>query len=133
MTAPLRRVVEQDVPAVSTATNDADTILAQAPFDGTVAEVQYVPAAGITGADTNTRTVSLVNRGQDGSGTTVVATLTFASGTNATADNEVTVPVSGVADATNIVEGDTLAWHSAHVGTGMTDPGGLARVTLSRG
>lgn len=132
MTAPLVRVIEADVPAVSTAGNDDDTVLAQAPFDCTVTAVEYVPEAAITGAETNHRAVSLVNKGQAGSGTTVVASLTFDDGVNAAANDEVALDLSETAADLDLSAGDTLQWRSIHVGTGITDPGGLVRITVAR-
>lgn len=131
MSAPLVRVIEESVPAAATAVAD-DTILTQSPYAGTVSSVQYVPEAAITGAATNNRSVSLVNKGQAGSGTTVVATLTFASGVNATANNEVALTLAATAADLVVAEGDTLQWRSIVGGTGLADPGGLARVTISR-
>jgi hypothetical protein len=131
-TAPYVRVLEGDVPAVSTAGNDDDVVFAQVPFDATVTAVEYVPEAAITGAATNHRTVSLVNKGQAGSGTTTVATLTFDNGVNATAYNERAITLSGTAANLDLTAGDTLQWRSIHVGTGITDPGGVVRVTISR-
>lgn len=132
MTAPLQRVLEQDVPAVGTAGNDATTIVTQAPFDCTVTLVEYVPGAGITGAATNNRTVGLVNKGQAGSGTTSVASLVFDNGVNATANNEKAITLTATAADLNLAAGDTLLWTSTHNASGITDPGGLVRVTLSR-
>lgn len=133
MTAPLVRVLEQDVPAVGTAGSDDDTIVTQAPFDCTVTGVEYVPEANITGAATNHRTFSLVNKGQAGSGSTTVASLAFDSGSvTATANNEKTIPLSGTAANLDLTAGDTLQWRSIHIGTGITDPGGIVRVTVSR-
>jgi hypothetical protein len=132
MTAPLQRVIEADVPAVSTAGNDDDTVVAQAPFDCTVTAVEYVPEAAITGAATNNRTVSLVNKGQAGTGTATIASLTFDNGVNAAADNEKAITLSGTAANLDLAAGDTLLWRSIHNGTGIADPGGLARITLSR-
>lgn len=132
MTAPLVRIVEEGVPAVSTAGSSEDTVIGQAPFAGTVTAVQYVPEAAITGAATNNRAVSLVNKGQAGSGSTVVATLTFGSGTDAAANNEVALTLSATAANRVVAEGDTLQWRSVANGTGMIDPGGIARVTVSR-
>lgn len=131
-TAPYVRVLEVDVPAVSTAGNDDDSVVAQAPFDCTVTAVDYVPEAAITGAATNNRTVSLVNKGQAGSGTTTVASLNFDTGVNATANNEKPITLSGTAANLVLAAGDTLQWRSIHIGTGITDPGGLVRITLSR-
>ena len=132
MTAPLQKVIEADVPAVSTAGNSDDTVVGQAPFDCTVTDVEYVPEAAITGAATNNRTISLVNKGQDGSGSTVVATLTFGSGTNAAANDDATVTLSATAANRVLAAGDTLQWRSVANGTGLADPGGLVRITLSR-
>jgi hypothetical protein len=132
-TAPLVRVIQANVPAVSTAGNDDDTVIAQAPFDCTVTAVEYVPEAGITGAATNNRTFSLVNKGQAGSDSTTVASLAFDSGSvTATANNEKAITLSGTAANLNLTAGDTLLWRSVHVGTGITDPGGLVKVTISR-
>ena len=131
-TAPYVRVIEADVPAVSTAGNDDDSVVCQAPFDGTVSAVQYVPEAAITGADTNRRTVSLVNKGQAGSGSTTVASLALTNGVNAAANDEKAVTLSGTAANLNVTAGDTLLWRSVHVGTGITDPGGLVRITIAR-
>ncbi len=119
MSAPLVRIREEVVPAVSTAGNDDDTVVGQAPFAGSVAKVEYVPEAAITGAATNNRTLSLINKGQAGSGTTVVASLNFGNGTNATANNEVTLTLSATASDLAVAEGDTLVWRSLHIGTGI--------------
>lgn len=131
-TAPFVRVIEADVPAVSTAGNDDDTVLFQAPFNCTVTTVEYVPEGAITGADTNSRTLSLVNKGAAGSGSTSVASLALTSGVNATAYNEKAITLSGTAANLDLTAGDTLLWRSVHVGTGITDPGGLVRVTVAR-
>lgn len=132
MTAPLVRVIEADVPSVGTAGNDDDTIVGQAPFDCTVTSVEYIPEAAITGAATNNRTVSLINKGQAGSGTTVVASLNFDNGVNASAANERAITLSATAADRVLAAGDTLLWRSLHILTGITDPGGLIRITLSR-
>lgn len=132
MSAPLIRPIEADVPSVGTAGNDDDTIVGKAPFAGTVTAVEYVPEAAITGAATNNRTISLINKGQSGSGTTVIASLNFGNGTNATAYDERALTLSATAADLVVAEGDVLMWRSLHIGTGITDPGGLARVTVSR-
>lgn len=131
-TAPFVQVIERNVPAVSTAGNDDDTVLGQAPFDCTVTSVQYVPEAAITGAATNHRTVSLVNKGQAGAGTTSVAALTFDNGVNAAANDERAITLSATPANLVLAAGDTLQWRSIHVLTGIADPGGVVRVTISR-
>lgn len=130
--APLSRTQNHQVTAVGTAGNDATTVLFQAPFACTVTGVNYVPAAAITGANTNTRLVELVNKGQAGSSTTQIATVQFNSGVNAAAFDEKAITLSGTAANLVLAAGDTVIWNSTHVGTGITDPGGLVSVTLSR-
>jgi hypothetical protein len=132
VSSPRQNTIEEGVPAVATAGSSQNTNLADAPYDGTVTYVGYVPVAAITGANTNTRQVQLVNKGQAGSGNTVIATLSFVSGTNAAASDEVSVPLSGTANATTIASGDVLQWQSNAVGTGLADPGGYARVSVDR-
>ena len=130
--APLSLFPAAVVPAVGTAGNDADTPVFVAPFDCTVTAVTYVPAATITGAATNNRTLNLRNKAQDGTGTVVVATLNFGNGTNAAAFDEKAITLSGTAANLDLVAGDVLALQSLHIGTGITDPGGLLRVSAVR-
>jgi len=82
--------------------------------DDTITSVTYTPVSAMTGVDVNSRTLSLVNTGPTGAGTTVVATLELTSGNDA--DGETEIPLSVVAGATAIDDGDRLAWHSTHVG-----------------
>lgn len=124
---------EQIVPGMATAGTDDTVMIGRVPVTGTVTSVTYTPDAAITGANTNTRGVQLINRGQSGAGTTVVASLQFDSGVNAVAGDEKTITLSVVANATNVTEGDILAWFSDAVGTGQTDPGGIVTVGIKRG
>ena len=126
-----RRNHQRNVAAAATAV-DLNTDVIQCETDGVVTAVSYVPAATITGAATNNRTVNLVNKGAAGAGTTVIATLNFASGVNATADIAKVITLSGTAANKAVVAGDVLQWQSVHVGTGIADPGGLAVVQISR-
>lgn len=119
-------------PGMATAGTDDTVILDRAPFAGTVTAVTYAADSAITGANTNTRRVALINRGQAGAGTTVVAELQFDSGVNATAGDEKALTLSVVAGATTVAAGDILAWFSDAVGTGQADPGGLVSVSLQR-
>lgn len=130
-TAPFVQVIERNVPAVDVAADD-DTVLGQAPFAATVTKVEYVPEAAVTGAATNNRSLSLVNKGQAGSGTVPVATLSLASGVNAAANDERAITLSGTAANLTLAPSDTLQWRSVHVGTGIADPGGIVRITIAR-
>lgn len=131
-TSPYVHVIERSVPAVG-ATADAEVNLGVAPFAGTVSAVKYVPDTVLTGANTETRTGVLKNKGAAGSGTTTVASKAFTSGVNAPADVATTITLSAVDGATTVAAGDVLAWQSNHSGsTGLADPGGLLHVEITR-
>ena len=133
-TAPLVKTLEAAAESLG-ATANGTVVVGEAPFDGNVTAVVYVPEADITGAASPaSRTFSLVNKGQDGNGTTVVATLAMVGGVNAADFDDKAITLSVVADATDVVAGDVLAWTSTAVGgTGLADPGGLVRVEVTRG
>jgi hypothetical protein len=132
MSAPKSVTVEVPVPAVTIAAT-TDTAITEAAFAGTVTRVDYTPDATITGANTNSRTVTLFNRGQTGVGTTVVAQLAFVSAVNAAQYDAKAITLSVVAGATTVAAGDVLEWDSAAVGTGIVDPGGSVHIELTRG
>lgn len=129
--APLVQKLQSRTPAVAGG-SDATSPVGEAPFAGTVTEASYTPDAAITGVATNNRTLNLVNKGQDGTGTTVVATITYANGTNTAADDEQQLTLSGTAANLVVAQGDIIALQSVHNGTGIADPGGLAQVSITR-
>lgn len=110
---------------------DAVVTLGEAPDKDKVTGVEYVPAGDITGADTDTRTITVVNKGQDGTGTTVVATLALANGVDAAGYDATAFTLSGTAANKKVDAGDVLAAESTHAGAGLADPGGQVRVTLA--
>ena len=130
--APVSRTVDVPVPVMATAATDETSFVARAPFDGAVTAVRFTADAAITGVNTNTRAFSLINKGQAGAGTTVMATLAMNAGVNAVAGDELTIPLSGVAGAVDTVAGDILAWFSDASGTGIADPGGLLSIDFGR-
>jgi hypothetical protein len=132
VSAPFTQAIEQQVPGMATAGTDDSTVVGRAPFDGTVSSVTYAPDAAITGANTNTRAVRLRNRGQAGSGTTVIAELQFDSGVNAAVFDEKVITLSATAANLVVADGDILEWFSDAIGTGQLDPGGLVRITIAR-
>lgn len=129
-TAPRAQTKQARAAAVA-AGADATELIAEAPFAATVSSVSYTPDAAITGANTNSRTLTLVNRAQDGTGAVVVATLALTSGVNIAAGDEGQLTLSVVANATTVAAGDELAFVSTHIGTGIADPGGLVQVEFS--
>lgn len=119
-------------PGVTTAGNDDSFIIGASPVDGTVTAVSFIPEAAITGANTNTRAIRVRNRGQAGAGTTVVAELQFDSGVNAAAFDERAITLSGTPANLVLAAGDVLELFSDAVGTGIADPGGTVKVSISR-
>jgi hypothetical protein len=130
--APLERILEVDTDAVA-AGSDADKVIGAAPFAGTVTAVTYTPNATLTGANTDSRTLSVINKGADGNGTTSVASKAFVSGVNANDFDETVITLSGTPANLVVADGDILNFNSLHIGsTGLADPGGKVRVTISR-
>lgn len=125
--APLVITVTVPVSAAAAGTSLTSPV-AVAPFAGTVTAA-YVTTADLTGANTNSRTINVYNRGSGGSGATLVASKAFTSGVDAPANTK--TPIT--ATPTNAVAaGDLIDWESLSVGTGLADPGGLAVITFTK-
>jgi len=91
-----------------------------APFNCRIRKVTGIPAAAITGAATNNLVLTLYDRGKDGSGTTALASITFAAGTNWSADTENTLyaPTTKL----SVDKGNVLEVVKTENGTGMALP-----------
>jgi hypothetical protein len=131
MTAPFGAAHQMVVQPQATVGSNLNTNVWVAPRDGTVTAVTYTTVTAITGANTNTRSVSLVNKGQAGVGAVVVATLQFDSGVNTVAADEKAITLSATPANLLLVAGDVLQWQSTAVGTGIADPGGLVAVSTA--
>jgi hypothetical protein len=125
---PLVKTHSVRVAAVDTEGNDLTSEVAEAPFAGTITSVKYVPDATQAGANTNSRTYTVVNKTKS----VTAATLAQVSGVELTAATAKAIPVSGTAANVEVAEGDEIAFVSTHVGTGIKDPGGLVEVQFSR-
>jgi hypothetical protein len=130
--APLTRTEDATLGASGALVTTSASV--EAPFAGTVIGATYTATAAVTGAASPaSRTLSVVNRGQDGTGTTVVATLALLGGVNLAAFDERALTLSAVAGATTVAAGDILEFRSAPVGgTGLADPGGTVTIEFSR-
>lgn len=130
--APLVRKLEATIPSAGAGTPQ-DQVVGECPFAGTVTSVSFTPEADITGQATNFRTFRLVNKGQDGTGTTEIAALAFSSGGVTASDfDERAITLSGTPANLNVAEGDILAWDETVSGTGLASPGGKVQVEISR-
>jgi hypothetical protein len=130
-TAPFTRTIEATIPAATIAA-DVDQAITEAPFDATVTKVALVPEAAATGDNTNFRTFTLVNKGQAGAGTTVVATLALTTGVNLVAFDEKLFTLSVVAGATSVVAGDVLQVNEVHTASGLAHSGGRVIIEFTR-
>src|SRR6476646_594880 len=128
--APLTSKLTDDIDATAKG-SDATIPVGVAHFAGTVTSVSYIAVSKITGANTNSRTLKLINEGAKGEGTTVVAELALISGVNAGALVAMALTL-GEAKKLGVAEGDVLAWKSEHIGEGLADVGGEVRVSVSR-
>lgn len=131
--APFTKTLDSVTVAATAAGADASGSYVVAPFAGVVTAASIIAATALTGANTESRTVQLHNRGQAGAGTTLVASKAFVSGTNAAADDETALTLSATAADLVVAEGDVLEFTSLHVGaTGLAGPAFVGKVTISR-
>lgn len=126
--AEFTKKAQVNIPATA-AGSDYDQSAWEAPTAGKITGASYTPEANITGDNTESRTITLVNKGSDGNGTTVMATLAFTTGVNATDFNETAMTLHATAANLVFAAGDIIAAVSTHVGsTGLADPGGLVQL-----
>jgi hypothetical protein len=119
------RGLSKVVAAVATAGADLSTVMGTPDANGHVTKVEYFPLAGQNGANTNSRTLTVTKT----TGAITFATLALTSGVNLTANQPSAYTLSGTSTDLDILTTDTLTAVSTHVGTGITDPGGLVLVT----
>lgn len=118
--------------AAAAASADVSGAYIEAPFAGTVTAASIIPATTLTGANTESRTVQVHNRGQAGAGTALVASKAFTAGVNAPADDETSLTLGAALDLV-VAEGDILEVTSLHIGaTGLAGPAFQAQVTITR-
>lgn len=129
--APRTCVLEADTRALAVDA-DGSWIIGIVPEDATVSAVSYTTVSAITGANTDTRTVAVVNKGASGVGSTAVASLALVAGVSTTAFDEKALTLSGTAANLLVTAGHVLAFTSTHAGDGLADVGGKVRVTLVR-
>lgn len=129
--SPFARKVEHPVGAVAAGV-DLLTPMGRVSYARTIQAVNYIPTAAATGANTNSRTLNLYNRGTDGLGTTLVATLALVSGVNLVDNVAKPITLSATPANLELIANAVLEWESLHVGTGIADPGGLVEITFAR-
>lgn len=83
--------------------------------------VSWVPHDDVTGANTNTFHLNVINRGSDNTGTTELANIDYVSGTDASTNIE---EVFTAAADTQVSAGDVIVVQRELVGTGQAMPEG---------
>jgi hypothetical protein len=122
-----------DVPIAATA-NGGDALgLAEAPFAGTITGVTVTPVTVLTGANTDSRTFKVTNKGAADAGTAIPASKAFVSGVNAVAEEDTSLTLSATAADLVVAQGDVLEVESLHVGsTGLAGPQAVVRISIAR-
>lgn len=130
---PKAATLQATLPAAGAAVTQDQTI-GESPVAGTVVSVRIVPEAALTAHATNFRTFRVVNKGQAGAGTTVVAT--FATDTVTTDDlaafDEKVIPLSSTAADLVVAEGDVLAADETVAASGVAHSGYKVIVDIAR-
>jgi hypothetical protein len=100
-----------------------------APIKCVVLGVQIVPQAAVTGDNTDTKNLNILNAGADGSGSTEVANLDLVTGTDLVANDAEDIPLNTTYDdGVELAEGDVLALQVEKVGNGVLLPDLLVEV-----
>lgn len=120
----------QDLPGLHTssgrttviATSDAteEQVIFRAPFRCRVQSVTVTPDADVSGANTNTRHLNIINKGNDGDGTTEVANLDLTLAVDLDQADGTVIPLT--AGEILLAEGDVLAVEFEEIGTGIGMP-----------
>lgn len=127
--APLVQGIDATVPAQATAGAAQDQTIGDAPVTGTVTAVSIVSEAAVAADATNNRTFRVINKGQAGNGTTVVASHQTTTGGALVAFDEKAATLSA---ATTVAAGDILAADEVVTGTGQAHAGYKVVVEISR-
>lgn len=119
------------IPAQATAGSAQRNPFWIAPFACEVKSVKWIPAAAVTGANTNNFALGLINRGSAGAGTTAVTTVkTYASGTDSVASVPETFTLSSTAADTYVAAGDQLDFARTVNASGLASPNGAVVITV---
>lgn len=96
----------------------------RAPFACKVTKIDAVAQAAVTGADTNTTHLNIINAGAAGAGTTEVGNLDLTSGTDMAALDSTNIPLNAtyLTAGVTLAEGDVLVLQHEKVGNGLLVP-----------
>lgn len=130
---PVAQRLDADIPAQGTAGTVQSKTIGEAQVAGVVTAVSITPSAAVTAHATNYRTFSVINKGQSGAGTAVVAS--FATDTVSTDDlvafDEKALTLGATADLV-VAEGDILAAVETVAASGVAHGGYTVSVDIAR-
>ena len=111
------------VPAEATAGNADEWPVFRVPYNATITDVKWVPAAAVTGVVTNNFALALNDLT---AAAAVTTTKTYANGTNSVANTAETFTLTA---AVNVAAGDVLTLKRTVNGTGLASPAGMVQIT----
>lgn len=117
--------------AEATAATDFEKTLGVATYAGTVTSVKFIPDAGF-GQNTNYATISVINKGQAGAGSTSVASKDYTAANAATAYVPSAVTLSVTPANLVVAAGDILTFKKTHTASGQLLPVGKFELTIER-
>lgn len=100
-----------------------------APFKCKVTAVTWVPNAAVTANGTNYATLALQNGGATGTGTTNIASRSYAA-TNSVARTAEALTLNATAANLNLAAGDILVVDRSVAASGVATPGGVFIATI---
>jgi hypothetical protein len=125
--------LKASIPAQGTAGTVQDYVIGECEHAGKVTSASIVPEAAVTAHATNFRTFRVLNKGQSGAGSTVVAS--FATDTVTTDDlvafDEKDLSLSGTAANLNVAAGDVLVADETVAAAGVAHGGYTIKVQYS--
>lgn len=96
----------------------------RSPCRAKLAAVKWVPLAAVTGQNTDTTNINIINRGTDGTGTTEIANVDFTSGVNASTHTAKSIYAPSAGSELQMSEGTVISATFEKVGTGLLLPAG---------
>jgi hypothetical protein len=117
------------LPAHAAATASEKLKIFEAPVDCTVTSVEFVSAIAVTGVDTNTTHLNLIDGGAAGAGSTEVGNYDLTDGNDLAANTaQELAGAAGAGTDFDLDEGDYLMLQWEKVGNGLNVP--IASVTV---
>lgn len=117
------------VPSILAATATEEDPIFVADRDVLITSVSILPQAAVTGDSTNSKTLDVIDKSTDGSGTTAISTsLVLSTGVNLTAFKPQGITLAS-SSGYKLGQGKALTLKTAKVGTGVLMPNLLIQIT----